>query len=249
MEENSPKQQRVICGIRDVEELLRKKPGILHRVLFKLKSGNIKLYELQKLAQQANVHVQQVEESLLDKLGKRHGGVIALCHEKAVLPWNDTRKILLSAKEKDEPCKIVVATNLEDPHNLGACIRSSLALGARLMLLPAKGSCGLTPAVERSAAGALEKMDICRPGNLEFALKELKDAGYQIVGLDGSSETSIRGFSFSKHLAMAIGGENKGLPPYIRKFCDATLRIPMSPEAHSFNASVALSLGLYETLL
>jgi 23S rRNA (guanosine2251-2'-O)-methyltransferase len=249
MEENFPKQQRVICGIRDVEELLRKKPGLAHRVLFKLKSGNIKLYELQKLAQQANVHVQQVEEKLLDKLSRRHGGVLALCHEKAVLPWNDTRKILLLAKENGEPCKIVVAANLEDPHNLGACIRSSLALGARLMLMPAKGSCGLTPAVERSAAGALEKMDICRPGNLEFALKELKEAGYQIVGLDGSSETSIRGFSFSKHLVMAIGGEDKGLPPFIRKFCDAALKIPMSPEAHSLNASVALSLGLYETLL
>jgi len=248
MEEDSPKLQRVICGARDVEELLKKKPGIVHRVLFKLKSGNIKLYELQKFAQQVNVHVQQVEESLLNKYAKRHGGVLALCHEKAVMPWNDTRKILLEAKQNDTPFKVVLAANLEDPHNLGACIRSSLALGAKLMLMPAKGSCGLTPTVERASAGTLEKMDICRPGNIEFALKELKDAGYQIVGLDGHSETSIKKFSFSKHLVMAIGGEDKGLPPYIRKFCDATLKIPMSPDVHSFNASVALSLGLYETL-
>ncbi|MDR0516384.1 MAG: RNA methyltransferase [Fibromonadaceae bacterium] len=248
MEEEFPKQQRAIGGIRDVEEILRKKPGLVHRVLFKLKSGNTKLYELQKLAQQSNAHVQQVEEKLLDKLTKRHGGVVALCHEKAVLPWNDTRKILLEAKQNNIPCKIVVAANLEDPHNLGACIRSSLALGVRLMLIPAKGSCGLTPSVERSAAGSLEKMDICRPGNLEFALGELKEAGYQIVGLDGKSETSIKNFSFSKHLVMAIGGEDKGLPPYIRKFCNAELKIPMSPEAHSFNTSVALSLGLYEAL-
>jgi 23S rRNA (guanosine2251-2'-O)-methyltransferase len=248
MEESYPKQQRVICGARDVEELLRKKPGIVHRVLFKLKSGNTKLYELQKLAEQVNVHVQQVEEKLLSKLSNRHGGVVALCHEKAMMPWNDTRKILLEAKENGESCKVVVAANMEDPHNLGACIRSSLALGVRLMLLPAKGSCGLTPTVERSSAGALEKMALCRPGNLEFALKELKDAGYQIVGLDGHSETSIKNFSFSKHIVMAIGGEDKGLPPYIKKFCDAELKIPMSPEAHSFNASVALSLGLYETL-
>ncbi|MDR2581104.1 MAG: RNA methyltransferase [Fibromonadaceae bacterium] len=248
MEDTPSKQQRIICGARDVEELLRKKPGLVHRALFKLKSGNSKLYDLQKLAQQANVHVQQVEEKLLDRYTKRHGGVIALCHEKAVLPWNDTRKILLEAKQSDTPCKVVVAANLEDPHNLGACIRSSLALGVRLMLVPAKGSCGLTPAVERAAAGALEKMDICRPGNLEVALQELKDVGYQIIGLDGNSENSIKGFSFSKHLIMAVGGEDKGLPPYIRKFCDAALKIPMSPEAHSFNTSVALSLGLYEAL-
>jgi 23S rRNA (guanosine2251-2'-O)-methyltransferase len=248
MEEEFPKHQRAIGGAREIEELLRKKPGLVHRVLFKLNSGNAKLYELQKLAQQSNAHVQQVEEKLLDKLTRRHGGVVALCHEKAVLPWNDTRKILLDAKQSGTPCKIVVAANLEDPHNLGACIRSSLALGVRTILMPAKGSCGLTPAVERSASGALEKIDICRPGNLEFALKELKEAEYQIVGLDGKSETSIKGFSFSKHLVMVIGGEDKGIPPYIKKFCDALLQIPMAPEAHSFNASVALSLGLYETI-
>ncbi len=243
--EDFPKQQRAIGGARDVEELLRKKPGIVHRVLFKLKSGNVKLYELQKLAQQANVHVQQVEEKLLDKLTRRHNGVVALCHEKPVMPWNDTKKILLEARQNNIPCKVVVAANLEDPHNLGACIRSSLALGVRVMLISAKGSCGLTPTVERSSAGALEKMDICRPGNLEFALNELKEAGYQIAGLDGNSETSIEDFKFSEHLVMAIGGEDKGLPPYIRKFCDSVLKIPMSPEVHSYNTSVALSLALY----
>jgi len=242
-----PRQQRAIGGIKTVEELLKKKPGLVHRVLFKLKSGNAKLYELQKLAQQANVHVQQVEEKLLDKLTKRHNGVVALCHEKPVSPWNDTRKILLEVKQNDIPCRIVVAANMEDPHNLGACIRSSLALGVAFMLIPSKGSCGLTPTVERSSAGALEKINICRPGNLEIALKELKEVGYQIVGLDGKSETSIVGFEFSKHLVMIIGGEDKGLPPYIRKYCDSVVKIPMSPEAHSYNASVALSLALYHS--
>jgi len=248
MNDHSP-QQRAIGGARDVEELLKTKPGLVHRVLFKLKSGNTKLYELQKLAERVNVHVQQVEEKLLDKLTKRHNGVVALCHEKPVLPWNDTRKLLLEAKQSNTPCRIVVAANLEDPHNLGACIRSSLALGVTYMLIPSKGSCGLTPTVERSSAGALEKMNICRPGNLEIALSELREAGYQIVGLDGKSETSITDFKFSKHLVMAIGGEDKGLPPYIRKFCNAVVKIPMSPEVHSYNASVALSLALYHSVL
>jgi 23S rRNA (guanosine2251-2'-O)-methyltransferase len=243
--EEFAKQQRFISGVREVEEILKKNPGLVHRVLFKLKSGNVKLYELQKLAKQANVHVQQVEEKFLDKLTKRHGGVIALCHEKAVMPWNDTRKILMEKKQNNIPCKVVVASNLEDPHNLGACIRSSFALGVNIMLLPAKGSCGLTPAVERSAAGSLEKITLCRPSNLEFALNELKEAGYQIVGLDGQGEISITSFKFSEHLVMAIGGEDKGLPPYIRKYCDSIVKIPMFAEAHSYNASVALALGLY----
>jgi len=162
-----------------------------------------------------------------------------------VLPWNETRKILLEIKQNEIPCRVVVAANLEDPHNLGACIRSSFALGVHIMLLPSKGSCGLTPAVERSAAGSLEKITLCRPSNLEIALKELKEAGYQIVGLDGHGEISIINFEFSKHLVMAIGGEDKGLPPYIRKYCDSIVKIPMFAEAHSYNASVALALGLY----
>ncbi|GHV11920.1 23S rRNA (guanosine(2251)-2'-O)-methyltransferase RlmB [Fibrobacterales bacterium] len=245
-EQSPAPQQRAIGGAREVEELLRKKPGMVHRVLFKLKSGNIKLYELQKLAQATNVHTQQVEERLLDKLTRRHNGVVALCNEKAVLPWNDTRKFLLEAVQKNEPCLVVVAANLEDPHNLGACIRSSLALGVRVLLMPAKGSCGLTPSVERAAAGALEKLDICRPGNLEIALKELKEFGYQIIGLDGAAETSMVNFQFAKNLVMVIGGEDKALPPFIKKFCDTIVHIPMIADAHSYNASVALSLGLYE---
>jgi len=243
--EEFSKPQRFISGVRAVEEMLKRKPGLVHRVLFMLKSGNAKLYELQKFAERVNVHVQQVDEKYLDKFTKRHNGVIALCHEKAMMPWNEMRQILMEIKKNDIPCRVVVAANIEDPHNLGACIRSSFALGVNIMLLPSKGSCGLTPAVERSAAGSLEKMTLCRPGNLEFALSELKEAGYQIVGLDGHSETLITEFEFSRHLVMAIGGEDKGLPPYIKKFCNSIVKIPMAAEAHSYNASVALSLGLY----
>jgi 23S rRNA (guanosine2251-2'-O)-methyltransferase len=113
-------------------------------------------------------------------------------------------------------------------------------------MLPAKGMCGITPAVARSAAGALDKMKICRPNNLEAAVGELKLAGYQILGLDADTETNLAGFEFSDQAVIAVGGEDVGLPPFIRKQCDAVLRIPMMPEAHSYNASVALSLGLYE---
>ena len=191
--------QVAVGGIKEVEELLNKSPLQVHRVLFMHKSGNPKLYELQKLAKRAHVHVQQVDSK-----------------------------------------------NIEDPRNLGACIRSSLALGVDILLLPAKGMCGITPSVARTSAGALEKLRICRPDNLEGAIGELKMAGYQILGLDADTETNLAGFEFADHVVLAVGGEDVGLPPFIKKQCDAILRIPMKPEAHSYNASVALSLGLYE---
>lgn len=238
--------QVAVGGIKEVTDLLNRSPMQVHRVLFMHKSGNPKLYELQKLAKRNHVHVQQVDSKILNSYATPNHGVVALMNEKELLVWEDVREELFAAKEKGEKKLVAVATNIEDPRNLGACIRSCLALGCDLLMLPAKGMCGITPSVARTSAGALEKMRICRPNNLEAAIGELKQAGYQILGLDADTETNLAGFQFSDQAVIAVGGEDVGLPPFIKKQCDAVLRIPMMPEAHSYNASVALSLGLYE---
>lgn len=238
--------QVAVGGIKEVEELLTKEPLKVHRVLFMHQSGNPKLYALQKLAKREHVHVQQVDSKILDSYARPNQGVVALMNEKELLKWEEVRQEFFDAKEKGERKLIAVATNIEDPRNLGACIRSSLALGVDILLLPAKGMCGITPSVARTSAGALEKMRICRPSNLEAAVGELKLAGYQILGLDADTDVNLAGFEFSDQAVIAVGGEDVGLPPFIKKQCNAVLRIPMLPEAHSYNASVALSLGLYE---
>ena len=238
--------QVAVGGIREVSELLAKEPLRIHRILFMHQSGNPKLYELQKAAKRAHVHVQQVDSKILDSYARPNQGVVALMNEKELLNWMDVREELFDALDKGERKLIAVATNIEDPRNLGACIRSCLALGVDIFLIPAKGMCGITPSVARASAGALDKMRVCRPDNLEGAIEELKRAGYQILGLDADTETNLAGFDFADHVVLAVGGEDVGLPPFIKKQCDAVLRIPMKPEAHSYNASVALSLGLYE---
>ena len=162
--------QTAIGGIREVTDLLERSPMQVHRVLFMHQSGNPKLYELQKLAKRAHVHVQQVDSKVLNTYTTQHHGVVALLNEKELLVWEDIREEYFAAKQKGERKLIAVGTNIEDPRNLGACIRSALALGVDLLMLPAKGMCGITPAVARSAAGALDKMKICRPNNLEAAL-------------------------------------------------------------------------------
>ncbi|MCF0215870.1 MAG: RNA methyltransferase [Fibrobacteraceae bacterium] len=238
--------QVAVGGIREITELLEKDPMRVHRVLFMHLSGNPKLYSLQKLAKKNHVHVQQVDSKILNSYARPNQGVVALMNEKELLRWEDVRDEFFTAKEKGEKKLIAVATNIEDPRNLGACIRSSLALGVDILLLPAKGMCGITPSVARTSAGALEKMRICRPENLEATVGELKLAGYQILGLDADTQTNLAGFEFKDQVVLAVGGEDVGLPPFIRKQCHDVLRIPMLPEAHSYNASVALSLGLYE---
>lgn len=238
--------QVAVGGIKEVYELLEKNPLQVHRILFMHQSGNPKLYELQKMAKRAHVHVQQVDSKVLDSYARPNHGVVALMNEKELLSWENVREEFFKAKETGERKLIAVATNIEDPRNLGACIRSCLALGVDIFLIPAKGMCGITPSVARTSAGALEKLRVCRPDNLEAAIGELKMAGYQILGLDADTETSLADFKFADHAVIAVGGEDVGLPPFIKKQCDAVLRIPMMPEAHSYNASVALSLGLYE---
>lgn len=232
--------------MREVEELLTTDPTRIHRILFRLKSDNPKLYTLQKMARKLHIHVQQVEGRVLEQYAVPNGGIVALCHEREVLSWLAVRQDLFAAREAGTPKIVAVVTNIEDPRNLGACIRSCLALGVDTLLMPSKGMCGLTPTVARAAAGAMEKLRICRPDNLEGALSELVLSGYQLVGLDADTQTKLPNYEFSPHVVVAVGGEDRGLPAFIRKQCAAILRIPMMADAHSYNASVALSLGLYE---
>lgn len=238
--------QTAVGGIREVTELLTNSPMKVHRVLFRHNSGNPKLYNLQKMAKKNRIHVQQVEARILDSYAVPNQGVVALCNEKELLKWEEVKSEFFDAKEKGERKLVVVATNIEDPRNLGACIRSSLGLGADIFLMPSKGMCGLTPTVTRASTGAVDKLRICRPDNLEATIGELKQAGYQVLGLDATTEISLVDYKFGDQIVLAVGGEDVGLPPFIGKQCTDILRIPMNPEAQSYNASVALSLGLYE---
>lgn len=246
MSDEGSAPQVAVGGIREVRELLEKEPMRVHRILFKQNSGDSRLYALQKQAKKNHVHVQQVETRILDSYARPNQGVVALCNEKSLLPWSEVEQEFLEAVQNKKRKLIAVATNIEDPRNLGACIRSALGLGVDLLLLPAKGMCGITPTVAKTSAGALEKMRICRPENLEAVIAELKKVGYQVLGLDADTETNLAAFDFAEQVVLAVGGEDVGLPPFIRKQCDAVLRIPMKADAHSYNASVALSLGLYE---
>ncbi len=238
--------QTAVGGIREVTELLSNSPMRLHRILFRHNSGNPKLYSLQKLAKKNHIHVQQVESRILDSYAMPNQGVVALCNEKDLLQWDNVKEEFFKAREQGVRKLVVVATNIEDPRNLGACIRSSLGLGADIFLMPAKGMCGITPTVARASTGAIDKLRICRPENLEAAIGELKQSGYQILGLDAATDVSLVDYPFDDRIVLAVGGEDVGLPPFIRKQCTGVLRIPMQPEAQSYNASVALSLGLYE---
>lgn len=231
-----------IYGINSVESLLATNPSRIHRIIFLQGSKNSKLHALQNSAKKLKLHTQQLPEKRLSFFTANHQGVIAFCHQKDLMTWDELKPKIPSSG----PCLLVMLDGMEDPHNLGACIRSSLALNAQGMLLRSKGTCALNKSTAKSASGALESMNICRPASLELCFEELKEMGFKFSGLEAGEETLLHDGLKSDRLVLIGGSEDRGVPAYLRKWCDEVLSIPMNPDAHSFNASVALSLGLYE---
>ncbi|MGH9466766.1 MAG: 23S rRNA (guanosine(2251)-2'-O)-methyltransferase RlmB, partial [Terriglobales bacterium] len=177
----------------------------------------------------------------LDRLAERerHQGVVGVAAAKAAVTLED----LLA----DAPARLLVACDgIEDPHNLGAIVRSACAAGVDGMVLPARRSAGLTEAVERVSAGALEHVRVAQAGNLAQALERCKRAGWWIVGLDGGGETLLWQHDFRPPTVLVVGAEERGLRALTRQLCDARVRIPLAPGVASLNASVAAGIALFE---
>jgi 23S rRNA (guanosine2251-2'-O)-methyltransferase len=245
-----PKQidpSSIVAGINPVEALLRGAPGKVNHLVLLHGGNHKKLHELQRLAVSQNIRVHQLPKARLDSWYKgQHQGVLAFCNSRPLDDWGTVKAGLLRAKDDGIDPMVVVPAAMEDPRNLGACIRSAVCLGADAVLAHNKGGAGLTPAVAKTAAGALEEIAICQVGDIEKELMGLKEAGFAVLGLEAEGGQDILSVDFSGPMALVVGGEDRGIPPHVKRTLTGLVRIPMAAGAHSFNASVALSLMLYE---
>lgn len=240
-------ESSIVAGVHAVEALLRGSPGKINHLVLLHGGQNKKLHELQKLADGQGIRVHQLPKPRLDQWYKGvHQGVLAFCNTRAWDDWGEVKKELVASKRAGYSPLIVVPAAMEDPRNLGACIRSSVALGADVILSHNKGGAGLTPAVAKTAAGALESIAICQVTDIEKELKTLRNEGYTIVGMEEDGEVDATKGRYEGPLVLVVGGEDRGIPPHIRRACTYVVRLPMAQGAHSYNASVALSLLLYE---
>ncbi|MBF0429897.1 MAG: 23S rRNA (guanosine(2251)-2'-O)-methyltransferase RlmB [Fibrobacteria bacterium] len=237
----------IIAGINPVESLLKNSPDKINHLVFQKDSGNKKLFALQKIADQLKIRVHQLPMSKLDNWYRnRHQGILAFCNSRSLDDWQEIRQSLIQQIKSGETPFIVFAAAIEDPRNLGACIRSASGLGAQAVMFPNKGTCGLTATAAKAAAGAAEIISICRVNNPEEELNQLKDEGFKIIGLEENSPVTIHETSYNFPTILVIGGEDKGIPPHIKRTCDIMVKIPISSKTHSYNTSVALSIMLYE---
>jgi 23S rRNA (guanosine2251-2'-O)-methyltransferase len=143
---------------------------------------------------------------------------------------------------------VVLLDGVEDPHNLGAILRSALAAGAVGAVIPERRAAGLTETVARASAGALEHLPVARVTNLVRAMEELKEAGFWLVGLDERGEQVYSEATLTGRIGLVLGGEGKGLHDLTRKRCDFVVSIPTGGPVRSLNVSVAAGVVLFEAV-
>lgn len=229
---------RVISGLHAVREALKGR-GQLERILVARGLGGARVQEVIDLAREASVPVRFESRDALDRAAasSAHQGVVALAAPFAYAVLDD----LLSTSRL-----VVVLDGVEDPHNLGAIIRTAHCAGADAVIVPERRSAGVTDVVTKAAAGALEYLPLIRVVNLNRTLESLKERGFWTYGLDERGTQDHDQTDYALPTALVLGGEGHGLHDLVRKHCDVLVRIPMMGRIESLNVSVAAGVVLFE---
>jgi 23S rRNA (guanosine2251-2'-O)-methyltransferase len=235
-----------LTGINAVREALQAGSAI-DRVVIARGRQDTRTEEIVQLARGRGIPVRFEDRGQIDRLAntKDHQGVVALAAARAAGSLDD---ILANAKAGGHGGLIVLLDGVEDPHNLGAIIRTALAAGAQGVVIPERRAVGLTDTVARASAGALAHLPIARVTNLARAMEELKEAGYWLIGLDEAADKTYTQVDYTSPVGIVLGGEGKGLHELTRKRCDFVVSLPTSGPVKSLNVSVAAGVVLFEAL-
>ncbi len=200
---------------------------------------------LLKQAKERGAVIDEVEPKRLDYICDRanHQGVVA---QVAPHEYLELGELIAQAKLRAEQPVLIAADGLEDPHNLGAIIRTAEAIGAQGLIIPQRRAVGITSAVMKAASGALESFPVARVVNLSRALEELKAAGFWIYGTAVETGTLLHSVDFSGPIVLVVGSEGEGLSLLTQRCCDFLVSIPLQGKTPSLNASVAAAMALYE---
>lgn len=208
--------------------------------------------EFEQLARKNNVPVQQVPHAKLSQLlshldNPNHQGIVAETGVYDYADWDEWLTKLQGLKEQNIDPFVLVLDQIQDPHNLGAIIRTAEAAGVHGVVIPKNGAVGLSETVAKSSAGAIEVVPVLQVTNLARALEELKEAGLWIMGLSANDGQNYFKVNLKGPIALVIGNEQKGLRQNSEKHCDQLLLIPMQ-STRSLNASVAAAVAMYEVV-
>jgi 23S rRNA (guanosine2251-2'-O)-methyltransferase len=242
----SGNREETIYGRNPVREVMRAGRRRIHQIqLAEGVNERDLLVEINDLARARGIRIKRVPRTSLDRKHSNHQGVVAIVDP---FEYGSVEEMLELASERGEPPWILLLDMIQDPQNLGTLLRTAEAVGVHGVVIPARRSASVTPAVVSASSGASEHMIIAR-GNLADAIVRLKKADLWVAGLEDAPEASIYWDADLKGpLGLVVGNEGSGMRRRVRESCDFLLRIPMRGEIESLNASVAGAIALYAIL-
>lgn len=239
-------KEEIVYGFNPVMEALRSSRRAFELFVASGARDN-RLERLLKLAADKGVPVRQREKGDIARLcGTDHHQGVALRVES--FAYAELADILVRWRESGESGLLLVLDGVQDPHNLGALIRSAACAGAHGVIIPMDRAAQVTPAVEKASAGAVGTVPVAQVTNVARALEELKDAGFWVYGADSSAAVSIFEQDLKGHVVLVIGSEGEGIRPLVKKRCDLLVKISLKGGVSSLNASVSGGILLFEAV-
>jgi 23S rRNA (guanosine2251-2'-O)-methyltransferase len=234
-----------VVGINAVAAALENDAVNVREVLVEARARNPRLQELAEHARAAGIAVRTVPHEAIERLaaGNRHQGVAA---SYAVVKQYDEHDLEALLEDAVGAPLLLILDGVQDPHNLGACLRSAAAAGVTAVIVPKDKSAPVNATVRKTSAGAADRIPVLRVTNLARTLEAIKQAGVWLVGLAGEAEKSLYALDMKGPTGIVMGGEGEGMRRLTREHCDWLAQIPMSGAVESLNVSVATGIALFE---
>jgi 23S rRNA (guanosine2251-2'-O)-methyltransferase len=238
---------QLLIGMHAVDSALTNSPAQVTSLLVADECKNPRVARLVERAKQAGIAVRVESRSSLDKRseGEKHQDIAADFRPDNILGEKDLENVLDAI---DGTPLILVLDGVQDPHNLGACLRTAEAAGVHLVILPKDRSAGLSPVARRAASGAAEVLPLVFATNLARVLRKLKEKGIWLLGTSDQSQGTLYQSDLTGPMALVMGSEGKGMRRLTSELCDFLVSIPMSGSVGSLNVSVATGVCLYEMM-
>lgn len=244
---NKQSSGALLIGIHSVASALRQRPEQLIEILTTTETKNPRVAELIEEAKSHGVKLSQQSRAQLDRLAddNRHQDIIAWFDANNIFSEKQLSQVLDNA----EPAPLLlILDGVQDPHNLGACLRTAEAAGVAAVIYPKDKSSGLTPVARRAAAGAAEVIPLIEVTNLARVLRQLKERGIWLAGTSDQATVDVYSVDLKGGLGIVMGSEGRGMRRLTEELCDFTFSLPMQGSVSSLNVSVATGVCLYEAL-
>ncbi|MEC7595807.1 MAG: 23S rRNA (guanosine(2251)-2'-O)-methyltransferase RlmB [Pseudomonadota bacterium] len=234
-----------IFGFHSIESIIKTNPELVLKVLIQNERKDKRINDLINTLAFQQISYSYTNRTNLDKIskGQVHQGVIA---EVTLPPILNQESFIKSITSFNQNPLILILDSIQDPRNLGACLRSANAAGVSHVILNKDGSAPINSLVHRTSAGAINSLQIFHVTNLSRIIKEIQKRGIWVIGLDGNTQSSLYSANLTGSMAIVVGSEGKGIRQLIKKTCDEIVSIPMSGNIESLNVSVATAITLFE---